>query len=148
MRQARKAKQIRRPRRLRQEHNMALNRPNDLFQGPSAGGPPINPQAAGARPPVQGNLPRGGPPGQGGGMNPGGMQAVKAGIQQLLKMGLNEEKIVEAILKLVAESGLDIPEEQIRALIEQTASGQGDAPQGGVPQAPAGAPPINLPANL
>ena len=84
-------------------------------------------------------------------MNPGGMQAVKAGIQQLLKMGLDEEKIVEAILKLAAEAGMDIPEEEIRALIQQTA-GAGGAPQGGLPQgAPQGAPPappVNLPANL
>ena len=129
-----------------------INRPNDLLtaggtpqsgaQGPPPGAAPQGGPQAGVRPP------QGAGPPQGGGMNPGGMQAVKAGIQQLLKMGLDEEQIVEAILKLAAESGLDIPEEQIRALIEQTASGQGDAPQGGVPQAPAGAPPINLPANL
>ncbi len=128
---------------------MPISRPNDLFQGAPPQG--ASPQAAGAQPPVQGNLPRGGPPGQGGGMNPGGMQAVKAGIQQLLKMGLDEEKIVEAILKLAAEAGMDIPEEEIRALIQQTA-GAGGAPQGGPPQgAPQGAPPappVNLPANL
>ena len=76
-------------------------------------------------------------------MNPGGMEAVKAGIQQLLKMGLDEEQIVEAILKLAAESGMDIPEEEIRALIEQTAGG--GAPESGVPQE---APPVDLPAQL
>ena len=124
-----------------------INRPNDLFQGIDAGG--ANPQVAGAQPPVQGNPPRGGPPAQGSGMNPGGMQTVKAGIQQLLKMGLDEEQIVEAILKLAAESGMDIPEEEIRALIQQTAGAEGGAPQG-TPQGapPQQAPPVNLPAGL
>lgn len=120
-----------------------INRPNDLMMG-------ADPQAAGAQPPVQGNLPRGGPPGQGGGMNPGGMQLVKAGIQQLLKMGLDKEQIVEAILKLAAKSGMDIPEEEIRALIQQTGASGGAAS----PQTPAGAPqggqapPVELPAGL
>jgi hypothetical protein len=69
------------------------------------------------------------------------MQAVKAGIQQLLQMGLNEEQIVEAILKLAAEQGMNLPEEQIRALIQQTAGAEG-------PEAPPEQPPVNLPANL
>ena len=124
---------------------MPINRPNDLMMGADPGAPSAAP------------LPRGRPPGAGpttarpqagGGMNPGGMEAVKAGIQQLLKMGLDEEQIVEAILKLAAESGMDIPEEEIRALIEQTAGAEG--PQAGPPQAgpPQGQPPVNLPAGL
>jgi len=127
-----------------------INRPNDLMMGADPSG--ASPSAA--------PLPQGRPPGagpstarpqaRGGGMNPGGMEAVKAGIQQLLKMGLNEEQIVEAILKLAAESGMDIPEEEIRALIEQTA-GQGPQATGAKPPLQ-GAPPQQgatpLPAGL
>lgn len=127
---------------------MPIQRPNDLLMGagsPPAGGPPT-----GA--PPQGRPQAGAGPPQGGGMNPGGMQAVRAGIQQLLKMGLDEEQIVEAILKLAAESGMDIPEEEIRALIQQTAGAEGapqGGPQGAAPQAgPQQAPPVNLPAGL
>lgn len=136
---------------------MAITRPNDLLMGAGGAGslqgaPPQGGPPAGARPPQGG--PQGARPG--GGMNPGGMQAVKAGIQQLLKMGLDEEQIVEAILKLAAESGMDIPEEEIRALIEQAAGAGGGAPQGAPPQAglpgpqapPTGGPPVNLPAGL
>lgn len=120
---------------------MPINRPNDLMMGADPGAPSAAPLPQG-RPPGAG--PTTARPQAGGGMNPGGMEAVKAGIQQLLKMGLDEEQIVEAILKLAAESGMDIPEEEIRALIEQTAGAEGQASQGQA-QAP---PPVDLPAQL
>jgi len=62
------------------------------------------------------------------GMGPGIMQGLKSAISWLQKQGLEIEDIIQAILKLVGEVGLNIDEEQVRALVEQTG---GESPQMG-----------------
>ena len=110
---------------------MPINRPNDLFMGAGQ----ATPQGLGQAP--QGALPAGQtPPGQGQrqGMNPGGIEAVKAGIKALQRAGLEIEQIIKAILKLAEQLNLNIPEEEMRQLIEQTAAESGEElpPQKGI----------------
>jgi hypothetical protein len=71
----------------------------------------------------------GGPQQTGGqGMGPGVIEAVKSAIQWLKKQGMEIEDIIQTILKLAGQAELDIDEEQMRALIEQTAAEGGELP--------------------
>ena len=106
--------------------------PQELLQaGPQAGGPQAILQGAAQGPP--------GGPAQG--MNPGGIEALRNGVRFLMQF-MTPEEILDALLKLAQEKGMDIPEDQLRQIIEnETASPQGSpaAPSAGAP--PAGAPP-------
>jgi len=70
---------------------------------------------------------------QRGGMGPGVIEGLKSAIAWLQKQGLEIEDIIQAIMKLAGTMGLDISEEQMMALIEQT-GGQGAAPMGQQPE--------------
>ena len=90
-----------------------------------------------------GGMPQGAPQGapQGGapmGGNPGAMEALKAGIQYLMQQGLSVEQIIEAMLKFIEMNpNMNIPEEQVRQIVEQTAGGAEQA-QTAVPGGQAG----------
>jgi hypothetical protein len=52
------------------------------------------------------------------------MEALKAGIQYLMQQGLSVEQIIEAMLKFIEMNpNMNIPEEQVRQIVEQTAGG-------------------------
>jgi len=74
---------------------------------------------------------------QRGGMGPGVIEGLKSAIAWLQKQGLEIEDIIQAIMKLAGTMGLDISEEQMMALIEQT-GGQGAAPMSPEMGAPMG----------
>jgi len=80
-----------------------------------------------------GGMPQGAPQGapQGGAGNPGAMEALKAGIQYLMQQGLSVEQIIEAMLKFIEMNpNMNIPEEQVRNIVEQTAQQAGGAEVG------------------
>jgi len=110
--------------------------PQELLQG--------GPQAA-----LQGGAPPQGAPQdvpQGQGMNPGGIEALRNGVKFLMQAGMSPEEILDALLKLAQEKGLDIPEDQLRQIIENE-TGQGTPGQ--TPgQTPQGAPPAGTPPTL
>jgi len=68
------------------------------------------------------------PPNTGQGINPGGIEAVKSGIKALQRIGMEVEQIIEVILKFAEQLNLNIPEEEMRQLIEQTAAEGGELP--------------------
>ena len=72
-------------------------------------------------------MPQGQP--QGGQMgNPGAIEALKAGIKYLMDQGLSVEQIIEAMLKVIEMNpNMNIPEEQIRQIVEQTTQEMGSA---------------------
>jgi hypothetical protein len=87
--------------------------------------------------PQPGGMPQGAPQGGGApaGGNPGAIEALKAGIQYLMQQGLSVEQIIEAMLKFIEMNpNMNIPEEQVRQIVEQTAQqlggAQGAAPMG------------------
>jgi len=112
--------------------------------GMGPGGPP-------AQGPPAGGMPAKGMPAQGAkGMNPGGMEGFKGAIQFLLQQGLSPEEILQACLKIAADLGLNVPEDQLRQMIEGASAGQGagqGAGAGGPAMggAPGGAPPMGVP---
>jgi len=88
------------------------------------------PQPGGAMP-AEG-APQGGPQGQMG--NPGAMEALKAGIKYLMDQGLSIEQIIEAMLKVIEMNpNMNIPEEQVRQIVEQTAQDLGGQTQSATP---------------
>ena len=117
-------------------------------QGGAPGGAPGGMPPGGA----PGGAPQGapqGPPGQGQGMNPGGMEGFKGAIQFLLQQGLSPEEILQACLKIAGDLGMNIPEEQLRQMIEQVSAGAGAAGPGAAGPsagAPTGAPPMAPPS--
>ena len=62
-------------------------------------------------------------------MNPGGMEGFKGAIQFLMQQGLSPEEILEACLKIAGDLGMNIPEEQLRQMIEQVSAGGPGGPQ-------------------
>jgi hypothetical protein len=75
----------------------------------------------------------------GGGMNPGGIEAVRAAVQKLKSMGLSDQEILDAILSMLEAQGMSGDEEKIMQMItgvgpEGPQRGQGGPPQGGMPQ--------------
>jgi len=77
--------------------------------------------------------PQGAPQGQPaqGGQGPGAIEAFKAGVKALMNQGLSVEQIIEAMLAFIAQNpNMNIPEEQIRKLVEQTAAESGQAQMG------------------
>lgn len=98
----------------------------------------LAPGGGGMGMPQPGGMPEGMPQGapQGGGApaggNPGAMEALKAGIQYLMQQGLSVEQIIEAMLKFIEMNpNMNIPEEQVRQIVEQTAQQLGGAEAGG-----------------
>ena len=63
-----------------------------------------------------------------GGMGPGIIEGIKSAIQWLVKQGMNVEEIIETILKLAGDVGTNIPEEEMRRLIQKTAAEGGELP--------------------
>ena len=89
----------------------------------------INPNDLRAQP-----MPTGGPPqgGQGKGMNPGGIEALKRGVQIMLKF-MSPEELLEALLRMVEMNpDVNVGEDQLRQIIEQASGGaEGPAPDMG-----------------
>ena len=88
----------------------------------------------------QGEPPQGMPPegGMGKGMNPGGIEALKRGVQIMLKF-MTPEELLKALLKMVEMNpDVNVGEDQLRQIIEQ-ASGGAEAPP---PEMGGGAPPM------
>ena len=96
---------------------------------PPAGAPPAGASPQGAIP--QGAPPKAGPPGgMGGGMNMGGLEAVKQIVQLLMRKGMEIEEIIQAMLNMI-EMNPEMPEmseEQIRKVVTQAAGQQGGMP--------------------
>jgi len=67
------------------------------------------------------------------GIQPGGIEALRNAIAFLQKQGMNPEQILEMLLKIVERLGYDIPEEQLRNLIETGTTPTGEMPvEGGI----------------
>jgi len=99
----------------------------DLSMRAPGGGGMGMPQPGGAPQGAPQGMPQGAPAGG----NPGAMEALKAGIQYLMQQGLSVEQIIEAMLKFIEMNpNMNIPEEQVRNIVEQTAQQAGGAEVG------------------
>jgi hypothetical protein len=103
-----------------------IERPSDLMmpgEGNPAGVPTMTPASN-----------------QGGG--PGGMEALKRGVQFLLRF-MAPEELLEALLKLARTQDLPVDEAQLQQLVNSAQAG-GELPAGGPPQGglPRGGPPM------
>ncbi len=96
--------------------NFGVFRPADLLMDKPK---PVRMEPVGSVPQVRTLTPsvRGGPPGS------EGLQAVKAGIKQLLQRGFNEEQIVDVILRIASEKNINIQPDHVRVLIDQVKRG-------------------------
>ena len=106
------------------------------------------PQGGGMGAPPTGTPPTGAPPTRGaGGMNPGGIEAIRANIRQLKAMGLSDEEILEMVLSMIEQMGGTANEEQIMQMITGVGPGgeTGAPPTGAPPAMGGGAPPTATP---
>ena len=93
--------------------NFGVFRPADLLMDKPK---PVRMEPVGSVPKVR-TLP--GRPARGAPRGPDGLQAVKAGIKQLLQRGFNEEQIVDVILRIASEKNISIQPDHVRVLIDQ-----------------------------
>jgi len=60
---------------------------------------------------------------------PGQIEAFKAAIKALQRQGLSNEEILDMLLKIAEKMGLNVPEDQLRSLVESVQT-EGAAPTG------------------